>query len=153
MSPDSIHIKYIPNFKIPKEEYKMFKRNVIANSFSLNMFSGDVKIPESKKCQGAWPGLGISIKEVPAASVPDDCYSVVGHADTARVISSILGWEVPANRVSYSVEKGDILYVAQYTGPRLVEGATELPDGATIKFYKIEGLFEDPASGAYASEF
>ena len=99
-------------------------RNIIGNAFSLNMINiEDV--------------LDIEIERINPADVPQDCVSIIGHVDTARVISGILGWDVPANRVNYSVESGDVLYIAQYTGPRLPEGATELPEGAEIRFYRI----------------
>ena len=63
--------------------------------------------------------------------------SAVGHPDTAAVISDLLGKEVPANRISISLEKGDVLYVAQLLGGRLPEGCKSLPEGFQIKFYKV----------------
>ena len=63
--------------------------------------------------------------------------SAVGHPDTASVISNIIGKEVPVNRISISLEKGDVLYVAQLLGGRLPEGCKTLPEGFQIKFYKV----------------
>lgn len=63
--------------------------------------------------------------------------SAVGHPDTASVISNIIGKEVPVNRISISLEKGDVLYVAQLLGGRLPEGCKSLPEGFQIKFYKV----------------
>ena len=63
--------------------------------------------------------------------------SAVGHADTARLIASQLGLEVEVNRTSISLEPGDSLVVAQYTGPRLPEGATALPPGAEIRYFLV----------------
>ena len=63
--------------------------------------------------------------------------SAVGHPDTASVISNIIGKEVPANRISISLEKGDVLYVAQLLGGRLPEGCKSLPEGFQMKFYKV----------------
>ena len=64
--------------------------------------------------------------------------SIVGHADTARIIEGILGLPVAFNRATIALDfRHDMLIVAQYTGPRLPEGATELPEGATIAFYTI----------------
>lgn len=63
--------------------------------------------------------------------------SAVGHPDTAAVISDLLGKEVPANRISISLEKGDVLYVAQLVGGRLPEGCKTLPEGFKMKFYKV----------------
>lgn len=64
-----------------------------------------------------------------------DIVSVVGHADTARVISSLLGRKLPLNRVSIRLAHDEYLLVGQYIGPRLPEGATELPEGATIEWW------------------
>jgi hypothetical protein len=36
-----------------------------------------------------------------------------------------------------SEEIGEGVLVAQYRGPRLPEGATELPEGATIEWYVV----------------
>ena len=96
----------------------------ISNAFSMNMVSvEDFTLIRARK--------------VTPADVPQNAISAIGHADTARVVSSILGYEVPANRVNVSLEKDDVLFVAQYKGPRLPEGATQLPDGATLEFLEI----------------
>ena len=62
--------------------------------------------------------------------------SVVGHPDIARIIGRELNCSVPVNRVSVKLEKGDTLYIGQYVGARLPEGATELPEGATVMWFK-----------------
>lgn len=62
---------------------------------------------------------------------PSDAISVVGHADTARVLG------VKYNRVNVTLTEGVTLYVAQLVGGRLPEGATELPQGFKFKFYKV----------------
>lgn len=64
--------------------------------------------------------------------------SAIGHADTAAVVSSVLGVTIPANRASIKLTKGKTsLIVAQYTGPRLPEGTTTLPEGAEIEFWQV----------------
>jgi hypothetical protein len=63
--------------------------------------------------------------------------SIVGHADMASVLTTMLGKEVKFNRVSTSLKMGDELIWAQYNGPRLPEGATSLPEGAEIVFLGI----------------
>lgn len=63
--------------------------------------------------------------------------SVVGHQDTANVLTTLLGVEVPMQRVSVRLESSDVLYVAQVTGGRLPEGATSLPEGMMLKFLKV----------------
>jgi len=97
----------------------------LGNAFSLQMvthLSGDVIITRS---------------EISPEQVAEDATSCIGHPDTANVVSSILGRKVETARISVSLNPGDILYVAQYIGPRLPEGCTELPEGAEMKFYKI----------------
>ena len=62
--------------------------------------------------------------------------SAIGHADTARIVGQELGIELQADR--RNVTLGDELtLVAQYVGPRLPEGATELPQGARIEFFVV----------------
>ncbi len=63
--------------------------------------------------------------------------SGVGHADTAAVFSSQLDTPVECNRITVSLESGDRAIVGQYTGPRLPEGAKELPEGATIQWWLV----------------
>ena len=63
--------------------------------------------------------------------------SVVGHQDTANVLTTLLGVEVPMQRKSVRLEDGDVLYVAQVTGGRLPEGATTLPEGFELAFVKV----------------
>lgn len=87
----------------------------LANAFSLQML-------EDLNCK-------INIKEVKA--LPSGLTSAIGHQDTANVLG------VEMNRVSISLKKGDILYVAQLVGGRLPEGSTTLPDGFTFKFVKV----------------
>jgi hypothetical protein len=46
--------------------------------------------------------------------------------------------DISTNRISVTLNPRDSAIVAQYIGPRLPEGATQLPSGATIKFYYLE---------------
>lgn len=97
----------------------------LSNAFSLNMLSSseDFTLVRARK--------------VEPSEVPETAMSVIGHTDTARVVSGILGREVPASRKNVVLNSGDILYVAQYKGPRLPEGATQLPEGSTLEFLEI----------------
>lgn len=90
----------------------------IGNAFSLQMLD-------------AFP-CSVSITEVD--SFPKDATSVVGHADTANILG------VAFNRVSVTLHKGDVLYVAQVVGGRLPEGCTTLPDGYKLKFLRVDLL-------------
>lgn len=68
----------------------------------------------------------------------DEFYSAVGHADTARIFSDTLKTDVGENRCSITLSKDIELLVGQYSGPRLPEGATTLPEGATIKWFHVK---------------
>jgi len=63
--------------------------------------------------------------------------SAIGHKETADVISNMFSINIEHNRATVKLSKNDVAIVAQYRGPRLEEGATELPKGAEIKFYLV----------------
>jgi hypothetical protein len=63
--------------------------------------------------------------------------SYIGHADTAAVVAADLDLPVAPNRQSVKVSAGERFLVAQYIGPRLPEGATSLPEGATIRYFAV----------------
>ena len=71
------------------------------------------------------------------AELAQESVSAVGHADTAALFSAVLGIEVPCNRVSVTLKPGENALLGQYTGPRLPEGATTLPEGASIKWVLV----------------
>lgn len=79
----------------------------------------------------------LRIEPISPQDVPADAESVVGHPDTARVLSGILGRPVPFNRANLHLTSGDVLYVAQLTGGRLPEGATELPEGFAFSYLRV----------------
>ncbi len=66
--------------------------------------------------------------------------SAVGHADTAALFSTILGLPVPCERRGIELGCDEALLVGQYVGPRLPEGATELPDGAEVRWFLVQYL-------------
>lgn len=97
----------------------------LGNAFSLQMLDTTVSTE-------------IQVTPVTATEVATmDFTSVIGHQDTATVVSSILGKEVQANRVSVKLTKDDTLLVAQVVGGRLPEGATTLPEGFKLTFLKV----------------
>jgi hypothetical protein len=100
----------------------------LLNAFSLNMvsvFPAEVHIRE------------VSLEEA-RGLVWAERESAVGHAETANVFASQLGVSVPANRTTVTLAKGETVLVGQYRGPRLPEGATTLPEGATIQWLVAE---------------
>lgn len=63
--------------------------------------------------------------------------SCVGHADTAAIYSSELFRDIPMNRVSVQITESDVVIIGQYSGPRMPEGSTVLPNGAKIRWIKL----------------
>lgn len=99
----------------------------LLNAFSLNMLAS---FPAS-----------ISIEEISFERVRGILSagfdSAVGHANTAAVFGEQLGMTVQAQRITISLGCGDQVVVGQYRGPRLEEGATSLPEGATIQWLLV----------------
>ena len=107
------------------------RRIVIANAFSLNMLTLGVGATDLQVCRVPPEYIRGEIEEA-------GCYaSIVGHADTAAVVSSQLGLDIPCNRATFQLEEDHILFVGQYKGPRLPEGATSLPEGAKVEWAMV----------------
>lgn len=101
----------------------------LANAFSLNMLDrlllrSPVIVP-------------LEFESVKDSLQHESFTSVVGHPDTAALFSALLEIPVTCNRATVRLKRGDILIVGQYTGPRLQEGATALPDGASIEWWQV----------------
>lgn len=99
--------------------------NYLSNAFSANMINvEDFSL--------------VRFKRIKPEEIPCDVTSAIGHVDTAAVVSSILGFEVRPQRIDVHLTCcKDTLYLAQYRGPRLPEGCTTLPEGATLEFYEV----------------
>lgn len=98
---------------------------MLLNAFSLNM------VPVNSN---------ISVRPATLQDARDALLSggsAVGHADTARVFSGVLGVEVPCDRRTVTLERSEIAVIGQYKGPRLLEGATTLPEGARIEWILV----------------
>ena len=96
----------------------------LSNAFSLNMINGDVIVRV----------VSCGIKEVSRILKENKYVSIIGHKDIAAIVSSDLGLDVEYNRQSVSLKTDDVMVIAQYIGPRLIEGTTELPDGTKIEY-------------------
>ena len=93
----------------------------IANAFSLNMVA-----------EADLPRLRMRACDRPQRTIERGAaISAVGHTDTAALLG------VECNRVSITLTQKDWLYVAQYKGPRLPEGTTTLPEGASFSWVSI----------------
>lgn len=100
----------------------------ICNAFSLQMLGGQDADVEVRK---------MTLNEVKVWYGTTPLLSAIGHADTAKVISNLLGINLEANRVNISLKDHDELLVAQLTGGRLPEGTTTLPEGFEVEFYRV----------------
>ena len=107
------------------------KKLFICNAFSLSM------LPE-------W-AEGLSTKRLSSEEAreivrihADKVVSAVGHADTCQVFRGILNTFLEPNRISVRIDRCTPALVGQYQGARLPEGATELPEGASIQWFLIE---------------
>jgi len=105
----------------------------IINAFSASMLA---ELPCSVTfTELSAPGAKFLIARREGAG--DTIESAVGHADTAEVFSAALDYPVQPNRVSVTLRDGDVALLGQYSGPRLPEGATALPEGASIRWMRV----------------
>src|SRR5690606_301762 len=100
----------------------MKKKKYLVNAFSIQMLE---------------KGGLVRFEEIDATDIPSDVVSAIGHADTAAVLSDLLGFEVSLNRAFVTLDEETELYVAQLVGGRLPEGATTLPEGFQFKFFRV----------------
>lgn len=99
----------------------------LTNAFSINMIQEDVKINFRKITSG-------TAKQI---LEDGDFIQAIGHPDTTAIVSSVLGIKLEPNRVTIEFHPTDWLIVAQYRGPRLQPGTTELPENASIEFWLV----------------
>lgn len=103
----------------------------VGNAFSLNMLEDD---------DGATALIEvtpISIEEARVWVADNEPRSCVGHEPTALLMSQLLKQEVAFARETVNLACDDKMLVGQYSGPRLAEGSTELPMGATIRWMLV----------------
>lgn len=98
----------------------------VANAFSINMLSSSFH-------ELLFTKIGIEDAKRLTAG---DISSHIGHADMAAVVGDLLGREVPMVRDTLKFR--GVLLVAQYSGQRLPEGSTKLPEGANVEFWLVE---------------
>jgi hypothetical protein len=106
----------------------------IGNAFSLGMlasFDRAILNVEELTLDRARDWVWGELSPTPSSRSYTSC---VGHADTAALFSNLLVVPVPMNRCNVVLEPGDTILVGQYNGPRLPEGATSLPEGASIRW-------------------
>jgi len=104
----------------------------LANAFSLNMLNTEVEthVLVTKRIS----------KEEARELLQDGFENCIGHKDIANVVSNELGLPVEMNekRPNLMLNPVDLVIVAQYIGPRLPEGATQLPEDARIDYFTVQ---------------
>ena len=104
----------------------------LANAFSLNMLNTDIRIHVlvTKRIS----------KEEAKELLKEGFENYIGHKDIANVVSNDLGIAVEMNekRPNLLLNPEDVVVIAQYIGPRLPEGATELPPNARIEYFTVQ---------------
>lgn len=104
----------------------------LANAFSLNMLNTEVEthVLVAKRIS----------KEEARELLQDGFENYIGHRDLANIVSNDLGITVEMNekRPNLLLNPEDLVVVAQYVGPRLPEGATELPPNARIEYFTVQ---------------
>lgn len=106
---------------------------IVSNAFSLNMlpesFNGHVTISTVDDIKSV-------VDIVKTFSRTGDCINAIGHKSIDDIVRGELLKDGCAlqegSRVTVELDFKTLLLVAQYKGERLPEGATELPEGATI---------------------
>jgi len=105
----------------------------ICNAISLGMLSGDVQSASLQLTEIADPRE--FLRDVGARF--GQVVSAVGHADTAALFATLLDRPVAPARVTLQFSPYDVYLVGQLAGPRLPEGATTLPEGASIRWILV----------------
>jgi hypothetical protein len=105
----------------------------VTNAFSINM------LPQSLFCIVHFGKLTTEEAREILSSKPFRSY--IGHTDIAHIASQLLGVQLEVNRETLTLQEGDSVLVVQYRGPRLPEGATQLPEGAQIEFWFVNIYF------------
>jgi len=104
----------------------------LANAFSLNMLNTEVEthVLVTKRIS----------KEEAKELLKEGFENYIGHKDIANVVSNELGLPVEMNekRPNLLLNPEDVVVIAQYIGPRLPEGATELPPNARIEHFTVQ---------------
>jgi hypothetical protein len=127
---------------LPSLYWRIKMKLIICNAFSLSMIDREKQVGRD-----AMDGVRIP-RPVSDRALTEYCRmmlageieweSAVGHADTSSVFANELGLPILPNRVSVKLtDPSTRALVGQYVGPRLPEGATTLPEGATIEWWVV----------------
>lgn len=105
----------------------------LTNAFSLNMLA---KLNALVAVQEI--GIGEARKMISEAHKNGKLTNAIGHPNTDLLARKVLELDIPAGeRKTVRVHNDEYVVVCQYIGPRLEEGATELPENATLKWIRV----------------
>jgi hypothetical protein len=107
----------------------------ICNAFSLSMLDREAQAIGPDRRTPTPVTLEEAREIVKRAT--EEIVSAVGHTDTAKIFTEKLGYKIEPNRISFKLDIFDTALIGQYVGPRLPEGATTLPEGATIEWWLV----------------
>jgi hypothetical protein len=108
----------------------------LTNSFSLNMLSPSYHVYEFQVIHASEAAILLYALQA-------NLVNAIGHAETHTLVEQTLRKYIrelhlpEPQRLTIRLAPGDELLVAQYTGPRLPEGATTLPQGARLEFWMV----------------
>jgi hypothetical protein len=102
----------------------------LTNAFSLNML-------DPAQVEHTIRTARLSLEQAQEIMRANDVVNAIGHADTDAVVRGLLDCPTLAVGSRLSLSAVADLLVAQYSGPRLPEGATALPEGATIIWLRV----------------
>lgn len=122
----------------------------VGNALAMGMLDRDVQARRPGDSQGG-PRVPtpITLAEAREAVAQPGVTLVpaVGHGDTAAIIAGALGLALPQvnDRITVRLsgngqgrwEDCEIALIGAYTGPRLPEGCTTLPAGATLEWWIV----------------
>ncbi len=99
----------------------------LMDSFSLNVLADFPVMVKIEK---------ISLKEA-KEMVQDGFESFVSDLGSAVLFSNQLEVAVPAIWDFIALERGEVILLGQYRGPRLPEAAKTLPPGAVVRWFRV----------------
>lgn len=125
------------NCRFTSREQKGSEMIFLTNAFSIQMLEETQSL--------CFAQVTVSDVQIAITDTDQIVENTIGHSDTNNLVSQILsqdlGNDIPyigmGSRKSVTLGERDTLIVAQYKGPRLPEGATQLPEGAAIQFWMV----------------
>lgn len=104
-------------------------KSFISTTFSINMLKNTLRTG----------GLAtVDVEEVLPRDIPkEDLESAVAYEDAARVLSTMFNTEIKVNKSSVQLDDDSDLYVANFIGGRIPDGADVLPGNMDVRFYRV----------------